>query len=214
VPPNGPIKKLEELSYIRGFRDFPAVLTGGVLYPNEKESEENPRLTGILDRFKVSGGMQIQLNDETTAADLATIPGIFPDDPEDQCAKEDSNDLIAAILGALKTMPEDDDDVDETRTWWPFKDFQDLCDRVEDYGCDVDVPADIKDYIAFPGSDSSASSGTTSKDGKGGSSDDAKKYRMTITGESMGMKYVVTARCYLADRKVRYIEWNENDATK
>jgi len=215
VPPNGQIKKLEELSYIRGFRDFPAVLTGGLLYPKEDESEENPRLTGILDRFKVSGGMKVQLNDETTAADLSTIPGIFPDDPEDDRAKEDSDELVSAILGALRTMPEDKDDVDETRTWWPFDDFQDLCDRVDDYGCDVKVPDEIKEYIEFPGSSGSSASTQKNPSGKkGGSTDDVKKYRMTITGESMGMKYVVTARCYVADKKVRYFEWNENDATK
>jgi len=213
IPPNGPIKKLEELSYIRGFRDFPAVLTGGLLYPKEDESEENPRLTGILDRFKVSGGMKLQLNDETTASDLSTLPGIFPDDPEDQSAKEDSDELVSAILGALKTMPEDDNDVDETRTWWPFKDFQDLCDRVEDYGCDVKVPDDIKEYIEFAGSSGTATS-TEKKNSRSSSGDDVKKYRMTITGESMGMKYVVTARCYVVDKKVRYCEWNENDATK
>jgi len=214
IPPNGPIKKLEELSYIRGFRDFPAVLTGGLLFPKEKESEENPRLTGILDRLKVSGGMKLQLNDETTVSDLMTLPGIFPDDPEDESAKADGEELAAAILGALKTMPEEDDDVDETRTWWPFKDFQDLCDRVDDYGCDVDVPEDIREYIEFPGGKASSATAGKTSDSKGGSASEAKKYSMTITGESMGMKYVVTARCYVADKKVRYFEWNENDVTK
>lgn len=124
VPANGPIKKLEELSYIRGFRDFPAILTGGHLYDGtdlektlNKDDEGNPVLTGIMDRFKVSGGSKIELNDQTRAEDLSTIPGIFPDDPEDTSAQEDSSDLIQAILTALKTMPEDEDDVDETRTW-------------------------------------------------------------------------------------------------
>ena len=36
---------------------------------------------------------------------------------------------------------------------------------------------------------------------------------MTITGESMGMKYVVKARCVVEDKKVRYIEWSENEST-
>ncbi len=213
IPPNGPIKKLEELSYIRGFRDFPAVLTGGLLYPNEKESEENPRLAGILDRFKVSGGMKLQLNDETRSIDLSTIPGIFPDDPEDENAKMDSEDLVSSILGALKTMPEDREDIDETRTWWPFTDFQDLCKRVEDYGCDLTVPEEIKEYIEFP-SGGGSSTTSNSKNSGNDSVSDAKKYRMTITGESLGMKYVVTARCYVKDKKVRYFEWSENDATK
>ena len=36
---------------------------------------------------------------------------------------------------------------------------------------------------------------------------------MTIIGESMGMKYVVKARCIVEDKKVRYIEWSENEIT-
>lgn len=213
VPANGPIKKLEELSYIRGFRDFPAVLTGGLLYPDQEESEDNPRLTGIMNRFKVSGGPKIEINDTTTAEDLSTIPGIFPDDPEDTSACEDRDELIEAILGAVKTMPEEDDDIDKTRSWWPYKDFSDLCKRVDDYGCNLKIPDDIKEYIEFPGSSGGSSVGGDSKGSKK-NSEDAKKYCMTITGESLGMKYVVKARCFIDDKKVRYIEWNENESTR
>ena len=220
VPANGPIKKLEELSYIRGFRDFPAILTGGRLYDGtelgktlDKDDEGNPTVTGIMDRFKVSGGSKIELNDQTRAEDLSTIPGIFPDDPEDDRAREDSQDLIQAILMALKTMPEDEDEIDETRTWWPFKDFSDLEKRVDDVGCDVKVPEDIKEYIKWPGESGSASSGKAEK-GKRGATEEAEKFAMTITGESMGMKYVVTARCIVADKKVKYIEWSENETAK
>ena len=221
VPANGPIKKLEELSYIRGFRDFPAVLTGGRLYDgvegekrkDDKDDESNPTLTGIMNRFKVSGGSKIELNDQTRAEDLSTIPGIFPDDPEDDRAREDSQELIQAILTAIKTMPEDEDDVDETRTWWPFKDFGDLEKRVDDVGCDVKVPEEIKDYIKWPGESSASSTGKTSNDKKGASAD-AETFAMTITGESMGMKYVVTARCSVEDKKVKYIEWSENESAK
>ena len=215
VPANAPIKKLEELSYIRGFRDFPAVLTGGLLYPDQDESEDNPRLQGIMSRFKVSGGAKIELNDETTSDDLSTIPGIFPDDPEDQRACDDSQSVIEAILGALKTMPEDDDDIDETRTWWPYKDIEDLKKRIDDYGCDVTVTREmedgLKEYVVF-GGESAASSSSPS--GKKGSEGDEKIFSMAITGESLGMKYTVKARCKVADKKVTYIEWSENEAVK
>ena len=228
VPANGPIKKLEELSYIRGFRDFPAILTGGHLYDGteqddkrdrrdkrDKDDEDNPALTGIMGRFKVSGGSKLELNDRTRAEDLSTIPGIFPDDPEDTGAQEDSEDLIQSILTALRTMPEDDDEIDESRTWWPFKDFADLEKRLDEIGCDVNVPEEIKEYIRFPGdSASSGSSGKSGADKKGGASADAETFSMTITGESMGMKYVVTARCVVEDKKVRYIEWSENEEVK
>ena len=221
VPANGPIKKLEELSYIRGFRDFPAILTGGHLYDGtdleknlDKDDESNPVLTGIMDRFKVSGGSKIELNDQTRAEDLSTIPGIFPDDPEDSRAQEDSGELIQAILTALKTMPEDADDVDETRTWWPFKDMSDLEKRVDDVGCDVKVPEEMKEYIKWPGESGTSSSTGSSSKGKKSESSDAEKFSMTITGESMGMKYVVKARCVVEDDKVKYIEWSENESTK
>ena len=210
LPPNGPIKKLEELSYIRGFRDFPAVLWGGLLRPEEKESEKNPRLTGIISRFKISGGKRLQLNDETRKEDLLTIPGLFADDPEDDDAKADSDELVEAILGALRTLPEDVDDVDETRAWWPFKGFSDLQKRVDDYGCDLPVPDEVGEYIQFPG-ESPASPDRSDK--KKIVPSDAKKYRMTITGESLGMRYVVSARCLIDNGKVRYVEWSESDAS-
>ena len=214
VPANGPIKKLEELSYIRGFRDFPAVLTGGLLYPDKDESEDNPRLQGILDKFKMNGGPKIELNDETTAEDLSTIPGLTAADADDVRDREDCEALVQAILGALRTLPEDDDDIDETRTWWPFKDFSDLEKRVDDVGFSEKVPEDLKEYIRWPGESAASSSGKSGKNKKkGGASEDAEKFSMTITGESLGMKYVVTARCIVEDKKVRYIEWSENEMT-
>ena len=226
VPANGPIKQLEELSYIRGFRDFPSVLTGGRLYDgtesddkrgkrgkDDKDDEANPQLAGIMDNFKVSGGLKIELNEETREKDLMTILSPMYD-PDDARETEDCADLVQAILTALKTLPEDEDDVDETRTWWPFKDMSDLEKRVEDVGFNEKVPEDLKEYIRWPGESAASSSGTSDKDKKGGASEAAEKFSMTITGESMGMKYVVTARCIVEDKKVRYIEWSENESKK
>ena len=226
VPANGPIKKLEELSYIRGFRDFPAVLTGGRLYDDmetddkrgskrskdDKDDENNPQLLGIMDNFKVSGGMKLELNDETREKDLTTILSPMYD-PDDARECENCADLVQSILTALKTMPEDDDDIDETRTWWPFKDFSDLEKRVDDVGFNEKVPDDLKEYIRWPGESASSSSGKSEKGEKGGASEDTEKFSMTITGESMGMKYVVKARCIVDGKKVRYIEWSENEMT-
>ena len=219
VPANGPIKKLEELSYIRGFRDFPSVLTGGRLYDgveqdkkSDREDEDNPRLSGIMGNFKISGGMKLELNDETRESDLTIILSPMYDQ-EDAREVEECAELVQAILTALKTVPEDDDEIDETRTWWPFKDFSDLEKRVDEVGFSEQVPGDLKDYIRWPGESAESSSGTSSKDKKGDASADTEKFSMTITGESLGMKYVVKARCVLEDKKVRYIEWSENEAT-
>ena len=227
VPANGPIKQLEELSYIRGFRDFPSVLTGGRLYDgtesndrrgskrgkDDRDDESNPQLSGIMDNFKVSGGLKIELNEETREKDLMTILSPMYD-PDDARESEDCADLVQAILTALKTMPEDDDDVDETRTWWPFKDFGDLEKRVDDVGFSEKVPEDLEEYIRWPGESAASPSGKSDKDKKGSASEATEKFSMTITGESMGMKYVVTARCVVEDKKVRYIEWSENESKK
>ena len=225
VPANGPIKKLEELSYIRGFRDFPAILTGGRLYDgterddgrgkrrkDDQDDEGNPALAGIMDNFKVSGGMKLELNDGTRAKDLKTIIGPMYDS-DDLSAGDDVDALVGAILTAIRTQPEDEDDVDETRTWWPFKNFADLEKRVEDVGFDDKVPEDLAEYIRWPGESASSSSGKPEKDKKD-SSAASEKFAMTITGESMGMKYVVKARCVVEDKKVRYIEWSENESPK
>lgn len=218
-PPNGRIKKLEELSYIRGFRDFPAVLTGGRLYPKEKASEENPSFTGIMNRFKISGGPKISITDATTVQDLDTIPGLFPEDFEDASEAEDSQELKESILATLRTKPEDDDNIDETRTWWPFKDIGDLRKRLSDFGCDINVPDSITDYIDF--SETGSMQSNTSNTGRGRSSskggnekpDDAVRFRVKITGKSMGMKYTVSAICDVNGEEVRYLEWIEDPSS-
>ena len=92
------------------------------------------------------------------------------------------------LLTALKTMPEDYD-VDESRSWWPFKDWQDLVKRVDDIG--EDVGGDASQYIEFSPSDNTV-------------------FKIKITGESMGMTHEVNAECYVRDSKVRYIQWRED----
>ena len=128
--------------------------------------------------------------------------------------REECENLVQAILGALKTPPEDDDDVDETRSWWPYKDMEDLKKRIEDYDSGVEMSAEaedgLKEYINFQ------SGGTSAGSSKGGKNSDEEEtiFSMTITGESLGMKYTVKARCKVADKKVVYIEWSENETVK
>ena len=77
----------------------------------------------------------------------------------------------------------------------------------------VDAPPFLP-FSDFPGeSASGSSSGKSEKGKKGGASEDVEKFLMTITGESLGMKYVVMARCIVEDKKVKYIEWSENEVT-
>ena len=199
-PRNGSIPDMKELQYIRGFRDFPSVLTGGLLYsklkPDEKESEDNPRLKGLSGIFGTDGTAKLVLNPQTTVDQLMTIPGIFPEgsggelDEDDQA---DSQELAQCIIDTLKVMPEDYD-VDETRDWWPYKDWQDLCTRVEDnYKGNLKLSEEIQQYIEWQPTETSV-------------------FKMKITGESMGMKREVNCKCYVnsKDKKVRYMEWRED----
>ena len=127
-PRNGPIPDIKELSYIRGFREFPVVLTGGVLNP-EEDPKDQITVKGIAEMFNTVGSAKVYVND-CTRDELMTVPGIF--DEEDEEDFEKSTENIDAILGAKSEEP--DYDVDETQSWWQYKDFQDLQQRVADYG--------------------------------------------------------------------------------
>lgn len=186
-PRNGSIPDVQELASVRGFRDFPAVLTGGLLYPDRDESPENPRLRGIINVFGTTGGVKVNVND-CSVEQLLTVPGIYnEEDPEDQM---ESEEVARAIVDTLKVMP--DYDVDETRSWWPYKDWQDLCARVSD-AADVEIGNDASQYLCYQPDSSSV-------------------FKMRITGSSMGMKREVNCECYVnsKDKKVRYIKWRED----
>lgn len=197
-PRNGSIPDIKELGYIRGFRDFPSILTGGLLYDGTdrekefdgKESEENPRIKGIVNLLGTSGSSKITITPSTTMDQLMTIPGIFPEG-DDEDDREDSTLLAQAILDALKVKPEDYD-VDETRDWWPYKDWADLNQRVEDVAdVDVRLGEEAQQYIEWQPSETSV-------------------FKMKISCESMGMKREVNCKCYVKDKKVRYMEWRED----
>jgi hypothetical protein len=186
-PRNGSIPDVQELSYVRGFRDFPAVLTGGLLYPDREVSVDNPELRGIIGVFGTTGGTKVNVND-CTVEQLLTIPGIYnEEDTEDQMEAEE---IARAIVETLKVMP--DYDVDENRSWWPYKDWQDLCTRVSD-AADVEIGTEAQQYVCFKPESTSI-------------------FKMRITGASMGMKREVNCECYVnsKDKKVRYIKWRED----
>jgi hypothetical protein len=96
--------------------------------------------------------------------------------------------VAQAIIDTLKIEP--DYDVDETQGWWPYKDWQDLRDRVENE-FDVEIGQEASEYLSFAPEANSV-------------------FRMKITGESMGMKREVNCECYVKDKKVRYIKWQED----
>ena len=185
-PRNAAIPDIQELSYVRGWRDYPQVLTGGVLNPDERDDKEQIRVAGIINLLGVAGDAKINAND-CTMEQLLTIPGIFnEDDLEDQ---DESREIAQAIVEALRVQPEDYE-VDETRTWWPYKDFDDLSRRVSEYA-DVEVGSEAKQYLTYAPDANSV-------------------FKIKIIGESMGMTREVNAEGYVKDSKVRYTMWREN----
>lgn len=185
-PRNGAIPDIKELSYIRGFRDFPVVLTGGVLNP-EDDPKDQISVRGIADMFNTLGSAKVYVND-CTRDELMTVPGIF--DEEDEEDFEKSTENIDAILGARSEVP--DYDVDESLGWWQYKDFQDLQQRVADYGGnDAQIGSEASNYLLFK-------------------PDDTTIFEITIECESMGMVRTVRAKAYLKDKDVRYVEWEED----
>ena len=185
-PRNGPIPDIKELSYIRGFREFPVVLTGGVLNP-EDDPKDQITVRGIAEMFNTVGSAKVYVND-CTRDELMTVPGIF--DEEDEEDFEKSTENIDAILGAKSEEP--DYDVDETQSWWQYKDFNDLQQRVADYGGNnAQVGTEAGNYLLFK-------------------PDDTTIFEITIECESMGMSRSVKAKAYLKDKDVRYVEWEED----
>ena len=185
-PRNGAIPDIKELSYIRGFRDFPVVLTGGTLNP-EDDPKDQIHVRGIADMFNTLGSAKVYIND-CTRDELMTVPGIF--DEEDEEDLEKSTENIDAILGAMSEEP--DYDVDESLEWWQYKDFADLQQRVLDYGGNnTQIGTEANNYLLFK-------------------PDDTTIFEITIECESMGMSRSVKAKAYLKDKDVRYVEWEED----
>ncbi len=183
-PRNSAIPDVKELSYIRGFREFPAVLTGGVLNPEDDE-KVHIRVKGIADMFNTIGSAKVYVND-CTEDELKTVPGIFDEEDDDDFLK--TTDTIGAILAAKGVKP--DYDVDESQKWWQYKDFADLQQRVSDYAS-LDIGTEASEYLLFK-------------------PDDTTIFDITIECESLGMARTVKAKAYLKDKEVRYVEWAED----
>ena len=183
-PRNGSIPDIQELSYVRGFRDYPAILTGGVLNPSA-DKDEQVTVGGIVSLLGTSGSSKVNVN-SCTVEQLLTIPGIFSEEDDGDMAE--GREVAEAIVGALREKP--DYEVDETRDWWPYKDWNDLVQRVTSFA-DVQIGAEAAEYLTYV-------------------PDNESIFKVRIMGESMGMKREVNAECYLKDSKVRYIKWRED----
>ena len=184
-PRNGRIPDVHELAYLRGWREYPQVLTGGVINPWEHKDNQIT-VRGLEDLFCTEGSSKININSCKSLDVLVTIPGIFAD-PERDDAMDEAKVVAQAILDGLSAEPVHRDDYDRNRTWWPYKDWSDLIDRV-----DEDIGNEAGNYLAY-----STDVATT-------------VFKMKITCESKGMTRIVQAECYVKDKKVRYISWRED----
>ncbi len=183
-PRNGPIPDVHELENIRGFREHPAVLTGGVINPWER-AEDQITVRGILDVLCADGPAKINVNTCRNPSVLITVPGIYEEPEPDYIgeALAEAREPAERIIAGLFKEPEGD--FDDTRNWWPYKEWADLTARVEKSEEINPVAGNYIDYRS-------------------------EQFRVRIIGESMGMKHVVEAKCYVKDGKVRYYEWCEN----
>ena len=179
-PRNGQIPDIQELGYVRGFKDYPAVLTGGVINPWAKRDDQIT-VKGLAGEFGVTGTAKINVN-SCTINQLLTVPGIYDEDDDEQLTN--SRETAQAIIDGLKMMPEGN--VDESRDWWPYEDWTDLINRVEEQ-----IGNEANNYLMYK-------------------PDDKSIFKIKITGESLGMTHAVQAKGYVKDGKVRYIEWRED----
>lgn len=206
-PANGEIGDLKELSRVICFRKFPAVLTGGSLYPDTTDERGHRRKSDKKDKddivisrglmnmgiLSVTGDGKVNVN-RCTVEQLLTVPGIFDVDEIDEDDKSESLEIAQAIVNCRKIMPQDYD-VPEDRTEWGYGEFtsdwwSDLTQRVADE-FDVEVPSDAKNYLtALP-------------------SEEGTLFKMKITAILMDMEYTAECECYVKDKKVRYVSWKE-----
>lgn len=193
-PRNGPIPDVRELEYVRGFRDYPQVLTGGVINPwaDEKEQIE---VEGIMRLFCTEGSAKINVNNCGSETALMTIPGVYArQDIDRDDVAEETREIAKAIVTALRTEPVDSTGARAVRGTWPFKDFDDMLKRLDEVpGSTVrstDIDAEARNYLEF-----SAGQDTI--------------FKLKITAWCSGMSKTVNAQCYVKDNKVRYVRWSE-----
>ena len=189
-PRQAKIPAIRELGYIRGFREYPQVLTGGVINPWENKDDQIT-VKGIEHLFSVEGSAKINVNN-ADADVLMTVPGIFDldeIDDEDDDVLVDAQEIADAIVAGKAEKP-DYDVVDNDAGSWPYRDWNDLVSRVRD-AADVEIGAEAQQYLEFGASQDSI-------------------FKVRIVCESMGMEHVVAAEGYVKDKKVRYFKWRED----
>ena len=116
---DGEIADLRELELVKAFRDNPALLSGGVINPDDKEQDQ-VRVQPLTSFFDVFGTGKINVNAASRDI-LLSVPGIGDQDDAETIAD-------AIIQERSSTAPTD---VSAT-VFGPFKDWNDLNSRLGD----------------------------------------------------------------------------------
>lgn len=133
-PRNGPIIDLRELARVKGFRDYPVVLTGGV-WNADARTEDQIRVRPILDFFDVFGSGKININAAPREV-LMSLPGVDEDNMGET--------VVDAIL-ELRERPETMDSSSRSDDdYGPFRDWADLVNRLED-----SIAPEAQSYVIF-----------------------------------------------------------------
>lgn len=194
-PANGEIADIKELSRVLCFREYPAVLTGGVLNPWENKKDQIVIGRGLVNMgiLGVSGDGKVNVN-RASADLLMTVPGVFDEEELEDDERLESREMADAIIKCRKIKPTEYE-VPEDREEWGYGEFttdwwSDLTRRVSEE-FDLDIGQDAKKYLT-----------ARPEEGSG-------TYKMKITASLMAMQYTVECECYVKDKKVRYTLWKE-----
>ena len=188
-PRNGEISDLKELAMLKGFREHPVVLTGGVINPDDKE-EDQITVKSILDYFDVIGTGKVNVNAASKEILLA-IPGIADDLNSNSSSAADGEEIVQAIIdyrSELSAAEAKDTKFYKDEDYGSFKDFSDLQSRIEQLTGN-DIGDEASNYLIYA---------------------PERFFEITIVGASAGITHTVKAVAMVQDGKVRYIRWQED----
>ena len=187
-PRNGEISDLKELAMIKGFREHPVVLTGGVINPEDKEQDQI-KVKSILGYFDVIGSGKVNVNAASKEI-LMAIPGIS-DDLEDKNSFSATGEEVAQAIIDYRSSPSTstaDKTFYKEEDYGSFKDFSDLQTRVLDKTSN-NIGNEAANYLIYA---------------------PETYFEITIVGASAGITHTVKAVAMVQDSKVRYIRWQED----
>ena len=187
-PRNGEISDLKELAMLKGFREHPVVLTGGVINPEDKE-EDQITVKSILGYFDVIGTGKVNVNAASKEILLA-IPGIADDLDATSSFEAKGEEIVQAIID-FRNEPDAtaaDAAFFKEEDYGSFKDFSDLQTRIQEKTGN-DIGGEAANYLIYA---------------------PETYFEITIVGASAGISHTVKAVAMVQDDKVRYIRWQED----